>query len=283
MAVQIITDSSADLSVLEQKEFDVEVLPLKIIFDMDEYLSGVTLSSAEFYDKLAVAAKIPTTSQPTIPEMTDAFEKHLNNGDEVVCVFISGRMSGTVQNAMVTRQQLEAEDRVHIVDSETVTFALGALVLEAVRLRDKGLPAKEIAGELDILKTKSRLYAMVDTLKYLQMGGRISGTQAIVGGILGIKPIITITDGLVENIGKERGKHKAFETVLKKARAAGIDHTRTKYVAHSNSPEMLAAFKDYAIENAPDINIEGFARCDIGSTVGVHIGPGAVGVAFFVK
>jgi len=284
MAIRIVTDSSSDLSVKEQKELDITILPLKIIFDEVEYLSGVTISSGEFYEKLSQSPRLPTTSQPSIVDMDSLFRPMLENGDDVVAVFISGRMSGTIQNALIVKQELGAlGERLHIVDSETVTFALAALVVEAVRMRDSGMSAAMLAEELERIKKNIRLYAVVDTLKYLQMGGRINGVQAVVGGMLGIKPLITIENGLVENICRERGKQRAFQKLYEIVCACDMDMSRTKYMGNTNNKNAFTEYKSFLEQAGLDFDFSDFRNCDIGPTVGVHVGPGALGLSFFVK
>ena len=209
--VRIITDSTSDLSGKRQKELGVEVLPLTVVFGEEKYKDGTELKSAEFFKKLEKAERLPTTVQLSPLELEDAFARHVKNGDDVVGIFISSYMSGTYQSAAIARENAGPE-RIFVVDSYTTTFPLGMLVEQAAKMRDKGMGAAEIAENVKKLSGRLRLFAAVDTLKYLKMGGRLSGAAAFVGGLLGITPIISIVDGRVIAIGKTRGGAPRWST-----------------------------------------------------------------------
>ena len=164
----------------------------------------------------------------------------LFRSDEIVGIFISGAMSGTCQSALIARDMVDGEDRIHVVDSRTVTFALGLLVEVAATLRDQGLSAKELAAKLEELAGRLRLLAVVDTLKYLKMGGRISTASAVVGALLNINPIITIENGLVEGIGKARGRKAAFQWIAKRMEKEAPDLSLPVSFGHTNAPEAMA-------------------------------------------
>ncbi|HHW45780.1 MAG TPA: DegV family protein [Clostridiales bacterium] len=282
MAIKILTDSSSDLPLDYIKANDIEVLPLKVIFGNQSYDSGVNLSTAEFYEKLAQATELPKTSQVAPAEIQACLEKYAASDDELIAIFISSRMSGTYHTACNILEDLKA-DNIYIVDSQTVTFALAALVMEAVRLRDMGLSAKEIYETLEQVKNDIALYAVIGDLKYLQMGGRLSTTAAFIGSMLNFKPIITIKDGLVAVIDKQRGSLRAYKSIMSYVENAGIDLTRPRTFGHTNCPELMNELIDHFAKAFPDIDTNTFARCDIGSTVGVHVGPGSAGLAFFRK
>ena len=281
MAVKIITDSSSDLSPAYAADNDIDIIPLRILFGEESYLSGVEMNPDQFFRKLETVDELPKTSQPTPGELHEVFSRYLDAGDEVVAVFISSEMSGTYHAACLLKENENLEN-LHIVDSQTVTFALGILVMEAVRLKEKGLLAKEIFEELERVKEKVYLYASVGTLKYLQMGGRLSSTSAFFGSVLNIKPIITIKGGLVEAIDKQRGQKRAFDALVELLKKGNVDLERPRVFAHTDQPALM----EELVENVArytDFNTDAFARCDIGATVGVHVGPGACGFAFFAK
>ena len=207
--IRIVTDSTSDLSRERREELNIESLPLSVHFGEETFRDGVDITNREFYERLAQVETLPTTAQVNPEEFAALFRKYLDQGDEVVGIFISGAMSGTCQSAAIARDMVDGEAHIFIVDSHTVTFALGLLVETAVLLRDQGLSAREIAARIEELSGRTRLLAVVDTLKYLKMGGRIRAATAVVGGLLGISPIITIENGLVESIGKARGRKAA--------------------------------------------------------------------------
>lgn len=171
-------------------------------------------------------------------------------------------------------------DNIYIIDSQNVTFPLGILVHQAVRLRDRGMPAKQIAQEIESLKRRVRLVAVVNTLKYLQMGGRISAGTAVVGSVLGINPIIAIVDGKVESAGKARGRKQAFRWMLNYVEKEGIDYDYPVAFGSSNSKEILNECMDFF---KPYVKTEDILLSDIGSIVGTYAGPEAVGISYIAK
>lgn len=280
MGIKIITDSSSDLYADYAAQNEIEILPLKIIFGEEVYDSGVNLSTPQFYEKLKTVTELPKTSQATPLELSTCFRRHLEAGDDVVAIFISSRMSGTYASASLIKQELGAEN-LYIVDSQTVTFALGILVMEAVRLVNLGRSAAEVYEEIERVKSRVVLYASIGNLKYLQMGGRMSSTTAFLGTMLNFKPIITIKDGLVESIDKQRGQKRAFDAVMALVEADAMDRVRPRIFAHTDAPELMEELMEHYALAFPKDDLSAFARCDIGPTVGVHAGPGAAGLAYF--
>lgn len=277
--IRIITDSTCDLSPARQKELGVEVAPLSVHFGEETYRDGVDLTNEAFYDKLRAAEELPKTSQVNPDEFALRFRGHVDNGDEVVGIFISSLLSGTYQSAAIAADMVD-EDKVHVVDSGTVTFALGLLVEQAARLRDAGLGGKEIAEQVVKLSKRLRFYAVVETLKYLKMGGRISAATAMVGGMLGITPILNIRDGVVEAAGKSRGRKGAYQWMEKKVAEEPVDLALPVAFGHSDAPAVMAECEGYFMERIAGMDVR---ESDIGSVVGTHAGPGCAGIAYFVK
>ena len=276
--IRIITDSTSDLSPARQEALGVDVIPLSVHFGEEVFRDGVDITNAEFYDRLSKVDTLPTTSQINPEVFADVFRKYLDQGDEIVGIFISGAMSGTCQSALIARDMVDGEDRIHIVDSRTVTFALGLLVEVAATLRDQGLSAGELAAKLEDLACRLRLLALVDTLKYLKMGGRISTASAVVGALLNINPIITIENGLVEGIGKARGRKAAFQWIAKRMEKEAPDLSLPVSFGHSNAPEAMAECQAFFADIIGGATVH---ASDIGSVVGTHVGPGATGIVYF--
>ena len=276
--IRIVTDSTSDLSPARREALGVDVIPLSVHFGEEVFRDGVDITNAEFYDRLSKAETLPTTSQINPEVFADLFQKYLDQGDEIVGIFISGAMSGTCQSALIARDMVDGEDRIHVVDSRTVTFALGLLVEVAASLRDQGLSAGELAARLEELAGRLRLLAVVDTLKYLKMGGRISTASAVVGALLNISPIITIENGLVEGIGKARGRKAAFQWIAKRMEKEAPDLSLPVAFGHSNAPEAMAECQAFF---ADMIGAATVYASDIGSVVGTHAGPGATGIVYF--
>lgn len=277
--VRIITDSTCDLSPQRQETLGIEVAPLAVHFGADTYRDGIDLSNGDFYARLRVAETLPTTSQVNPEDFAARFRGHVENGDQVVGIFISSLLSGTCQSASIARSLVD-EDQIFVVDSGTVTFALGLLVERAAVLRDQGMGAGEIADEVEKLSKRLRFYAVVETLKYLKMGGRISAATAVVGGMLGITPILNIRDGVVEAAGKSRGRKAAYQWMEKRIAAEPVDESLPVAFGHSDAPAVMAECEAYFLERNHHLDVR---ESDIGAVVGTHAGPGCAGIAYFVK
>ena len=256
--VKIVTDSSCDISPQRCAELGVEMLPITVNFGGESYRANLDISNEEFYEKLAAAEELPHTAQITPAQFQEIFKPYQESGDDVVCLFISSQMSGTLQSARVAANILGA-DNILLPDTLHVTFALGLLVEEAVKMRDAGLSGKEIVARIEELIPRVRLFA---------------------ASILGICPIITLKDGLVEVVGKARGKKAAFAAIRKFVEKEPISGDYCVTVGHANVPENCKAFEEYMGDLLKKREVHTQA---IGSIVGTHTGPGAVGLAYIKK
>ncbi len=277
--VRIVTDSTSDITQEEGEALDITIVPLTVHFGEESYRDGIDLSKKDFFDKLAVAETIPTTSQVPPGEFTALFQQFVDAGDEVVGIFISSEMSGTYQSAEMARGLVD-EKKVYVIDSRVATFELALLVRHAVRLRDAGKTAGEIAAEIKALTKRVRLFAVIDTLKYLKMSGRISTTTAFVGGLLGINPIISVKDGKVISIGKARGLKAGLGMISEQMQDDPPDLDYLVCFGHINAP----AFLEETVSHLSGLfGIKDYARENIGIVVGTHVGPGAAGIAYIAK
>ena len=276
MAVRIITDSTCDLSCDDRERMNIKVIPLTVNFPDASYQDGVDITNEEFFDKLDECKSLPTTSSIAPQTFVDAFKECLDAGDDVVGIFLSGEISGTFHAACMAKETL-ASDNIHVVDSRNTTIAMALLVCEAVKCRDEGLPAADIAEHIRALTPKVRLLAMVSTLKFLHKGGRLSLSSMVIGEMLGIKPIASIVDGKVAAIGKARGIPAALKTMLQKALDELPDMQYGFAFAHICAPELLEKLIDCVKE---PLQITEWLTCNIGSIVGTHTGKGAVGFAY---
>ncbi len=277
--IRIITDSTCDLRPARREALGIDVVPLSVHFGGEVFQDGVDITNEEFYRRLVQAEKLPTTSQVNPEAFAELFRAYVDQGDQVVGIFLSSAMSGTCQSALIARDMVD-KGEIHIVDSRTVTFALGLLVEQAAVLRDAGHTAAEIAGRLTALLGRVRLLAVVDTLKYLKMGGRINAATAVVGGLLGINPIITVENGLVESVGKARGRKAAFQWMADFLKKEQPDLSFPVSFGNSNAPEAMAECMAFFREAVAGAQI---LESDIGSVVGTHAGPGATGLVYIVK
>lgn len=286
MKVNILTDSTADLTKELINEHDIKVYPLNIYFGEEEYIDGVTINHREFFDKLAVCKELPTTSQIAVGKLKELFIKYTDNNEEVVVITLSSKLSGSFNSAVLVRESLEEErkKRVHLIDSMSVTLGLCNIVLEACKLRDKGLNASEIETEINRIKNKSTLIALIEDYKYLVMGGRLSKATAFMGSTLNIIPVVEITGGEVVPIKKVRGKKKGYQFIIDKAREYGIDTSKAFFMGHIDDKEAYASFSKYMFDNFEELkDIDISPVKNIGAVVGTHAGPHCVGIAFFKK
>lgn len=280
MSFRILTDSTSDITQIDAREKNIEVLPLRILFEDGEYLDGINITTEEFYNKLENANTLPQTSQPSPEDFLKRFEDAKNKGEDIVVITLSSALSGTYQSATLAKTICEY-DNIYIVDSLTVTMGLNLLVDRAITLRESGLSASKVVEILENEKNNIRLFASVDTLEYLKKGGRLSGAAALAGTLLNIKPIVKVENGSVSMAAKARGTINSFSKIKGLIdEAGGIDTSKPYTLGYTGKAGNLEQFKsfiqkNYELTNSPIIAI--------GSTVGVHAGPGACGIAFFIK
>lgn len=277
MAVQIITDSTSDLTEQEQRELNVHMLHMRVIFEDGVYTDGVDITKEQFYEKQAQAKILPKTTQVNPQEYCDAFEPLLAGGDEVVAIIMSSRLSGTFQSAQIAKDMAKGGERLHLVDSLNVTIGEGLLVREAVRMRDAGATGAQIAAALEELKHRVRFVAFIGTLKYLKMGGRISTSTAVLGTMLGISPVVAIVDGEVKSVGQVRGKQKILSYTLDFFREYPVDSRHCVVFGHSRCLKTMEVYRDKCVQA---LGIRDYAWDELGAVIGTHSGPGCYGVAY---
>lgn len=280
MSVKIVVDSTADL--LPELEARVEVVALTIHFGETEYLDGVTIDSRKFYELLVESDVLPTTSQATPFVFDQAFEKATADGSDVVCITCASGLSGTYQSAVIAAADFDG--KVHVVDSGSIALGSAILTEYALNLVDRGLGAEEIAGILLEKRRDIRLLAMLDTLEYLKKGGRISSTVAFAGGLLNIKPVVTIDSGEIKVLGKARGSRQANNLLVQEiSKAGGVDFDMPLLLGYTGLSDDL--LRKYIADSADlwDGKCGALRSTVVGSVVGTHAGPGAVAVAFFAE
>ena len=276
MSVRIICDSTCDLTPALKER--VGITHLTVHFGEEHFVDGVDLTAHDFYEKLASSDVMPSTSQATPFAFGEAFEEAVNAGHEVVCITCSSGLSGTYQSAVIASGDFDG--KVFVVDSQNIALSSAILVEYALRLADEGKSAAEIAEELTAVRKKAHLFAVVDTLEYLQRGGRVSKAVAIAGGMLAIKPIIGIVDGKVEMIGKARGNKAANRMMNQQVEKLGIDLTKPVLLGYTGTDDTL--LQKYMTE-CGDMWPADVKTTVVSGVVGAHAGPGAVAIAFFAK
>ncbi len=278
MKVKIVVDSTADLRPeLEEK---VSVVPLSVHFGERTYVSGVDITPRQFYEMLVESDELPTTSQPSPFLFEEAFEKAVSEGYDVVCLTCSGKLSGTNQSANIAAAEFPG--KVHVVDSGSVAIGLAILAEYALYLVDAGYSAEEIVLKLMRKREKIRILALVDTLEYLKKGGRISATVALAGGLLNIKPVLSVCNGEISLVGKARGSRQGNNLLVQEiAKAGGVDFDLPVTLGYTGLSDAL--LQKYVQDSAAlwENHRETLPVSLISSVVGTHVGPGAVAVAFF--
>ena len=281
--IKILVDSASDLEQQDASELGVTVLPLQIRFGSEEYLDGVSLTHREFFEKLIETDELPQTSQINEYRFDEVFSSLTADGSEVIAITLSSKLSGTHASAVKAAKKYAG--KVIVVDSLNACIGERILLEYAVRLVGEGkLTAAQIAAELDEKKGKIQLLAVLDTLKYLRKGGRISSVTAIAGEMLSIKPVISVVRGEVKLVGKAMGSKKGNNLLTQLVRdCGGIDFTMPYVLGYSG---LCDAFLQKYIRDS-ELLWKGYTDHVpyhmIGSTIGTHVGPGAIAVAFFAK
>lgn len=276
MNVRIITDSSADLRMGLGAE--IPFVPLTINFGEEEFVDNVTMSRREFYEHLRVCKELPKTSQPTPDAFAQAYQKAVDADEKVVVLTISSKLSGTFQSANIAAMDFPGQ--VYVVDTRSAAIGVGVLAEYANGLAKQGLSAEEIVAKLETEKHNVVLLAALDTLDYLVRGGRLSKVAGIAGGLLNIKPVITLENGEIIVAGKARGTKQANAMMNKGvAGVGGVDTTKPMLFGFTGLSDDL--LQKYLSESTA---VYGDAQLDstlISGAIGTHVGPGAYAVAFF--
>jgi DegV family protein with EDD domain len=280
MGIRIITDSTSDMSIKEAAQMNITLVPLKVIFGDKEYKEGVEITIDGFYEKLVKAERLPTTSQPSPDDFLEHFKEGKAAGDSIIVLVISAKLSGTYQSAMIAKEMVDYED-IHIIDSSTATCALRILVEQASKLRDEGLTAEDIVAKIMDIKDRVVLLAMVDTLEFLHKGGRLTKSSAILGTLLKFKPLLTVKDGLVSAVGKERGVNKAIGRLADMIdENGGIDSSYPVHLGYTAQDDQCKLLRDKITEK---YGLKGLKMYPVGCVVGTHAGPGACVITYVKK
>ncbi len=277
MSIHIITDSSADLSPADAKRLGVEIVSMSIQFGERSYLDGVDLEKPQFYQLLAEGKDSPSTAQPAPTDFLTPLENVRASGDEAVVITLSSALSGTYQSALIAKDMCDY-DPIYVVDSLSATAGVQLLVEYACKLRDQGLEAKEIAEKVGSIKGQIRIFAVIDTLEYLRRGGRLNSLQAGLGTVTKLKPVIAVRDGAVVVVGKSFGTVAATKQLLKFLSEHPIDQDFPTFALYSDDKSRVDDFLPKMEEQG--ILPQDLRFCSIGPTIGTHIGPGAVGMAY---
>ena len=277
--VRILVDSTVDLP--ERCRAQVRAVPLTVHFGDEELIDGVTIDRRRFYERLIESDVLPTTSQATPAAFVKEFEAVRQAGESAVVITISAELSGTYQSACIAAADYED---IYVVDSRSAAIGSGILAELALEWAADGMAAAELAGLLTKKRDDICLLGLLDTLEYLRRGGRISRTAALAGGLLGIKPVVTLENGAVTMIGKARGSKKGNNLLIQQVKeAGGIDFDMPFFLGYTGLGDDLV--RKY-VEDSRELwegHVESVGYSTVGGTIGTHVGPGAVALAFFAK
>lgn len=279
--VQIITDSAADFEPKELEALGITCIPLTVMFGETEYQENVNLTKTQFYELLSAAKALPKTAQASPQILIDLFENAVKNGDEAIYICLSSALSGTYQSAMMAAEMI-GSDACHVVDSLNGTGGQRMVVEYAVKLRSEGKSASEIVAALEQYRDRIALYACMDTLENLYMGGRISHTVYTLGTLTNIKPIITVDlEGRVQVPAKAIGMRKGMDWLCKQVAKHPQDKAFPFYVMYTSNRDsaviLAEKFRSMGIL-VPDSQI-----IQVGAAIGTHVGPNAVGCVYIAQ
>jgi DegV family protein with EDD domain len=277
--VAIVTDSTAYIPNELLKDYNISVVPLIMIWGEETFEEGLDLLPGYFYKRLPLSKVMPTTSQATIPAMQKTFTHLLDQGFDVLGIFLSSKLSGTVQSAIQARQMMtKGANKIAIVDSLATTMAMGWPVLTAARAAEAGENLTKCVELAEKAREHTGVLFVVETLEFLRRGGRIGGAQALLGTALNIKPLLELQEGRIESVEKIRTKRKAFERMLDLAeeKMSGQSPVRLA-VVHANAEEDALQLLETAKERFHPIES---LHSVLSPVIGTHAGPGTVALAF---
>ena len=277
--VAIVTDGACSISPARGEELGIHIAPVYLTFGDKTYRAGMDLDDAEFYKLLAASKKLPTTAQPTAADFINIYNKLADEVDEIITIVISHHMSATIQSAEMAREQFD-KIPVHIVDSESVSLGLGMMSLAAAKAAEQGQDAQAILKRIDGIKQRLNVIFTVKTLEYLHKGGRIGGATAFLGSALDIKPILYINDGRIEPLEKQRTRIRSISRLLELTKEKAGAQPIHVAILHGNTPEEAQQLE---LLVRSQFNCAELITADMGPVIGVHAGPGTLGLVFYTE
>lgn len=271
--VTIVTDSTADLPDAIVEELGIVVVPLTITFGVETFRDGIDLTPHDFLQRLASASTLPTTSQPPVPDFQEVFRHHLTLGNDLVCITISSKLSGTWNAARLASEGMD-DDRISVIDSLTTTVSLGLVVIDAARQARQGATLAEVRARATAARERSSLYAVLQTLDYVYKGGRIGQAQAMVGSAFAIKPVLSLVDGEVTPVERVRTWRRALARATELSEK--LDNVTDVMIIHSDNQKDADATAERMGRAFPTANV---TVSYAGATIMTYAGPGAIGIA----
>lgn len=276
-SVVLVTDSTADIPLEIREKLGISMVPLKVNFGDQTYLDNITLQPGQFYEKLISFNGLATTSQPSPADFYDVYKKLTDEGHSVISIQLSAAMSGTYQSATIAKSMLEEDADVTVIDSRSASYGYGILVVTAAEMAQAGATKEAIIVEVTRLRQEMKLIFLVDTLEYLQKGGRIGKASAVLGTLLNIKPILSIDDeGIVVPLEKVRGQKRAMARIAEMLEADFKGKPVNLTVALT--PGYESGVNEMSELLKKQLNVKSYQVTAIGPVVGTHAGPGTIGI-----
>ena len=276
MVVRIVTDSTADLTREQQQAAGVTVVPLNVHFGDQVFRDHVDLTADEFFRRLKASSQLPRTSQPAVGVFEEAYRTLRQDGDEIVSVHLSSKVSGTYNSALMAAKGVD-EKAIEVVDSLSTSMALGFMALEGAKLARAGKDRGAIAERLRALVPKARVICVVDTLTYLERGGRIGKARALLGSLLNVKPILQLKDGEVVPVGRARGRPQGLSKLVELLERDG--QASQLAIMHGAARADAEQLRERVAGRYPGLDI---LLTEIGAVLGTHTGPGVIGFTYLV-
>lgn len=274
MSIRVVTDSSADLPPDLAQKWGVVVVPCYVMVDDVTYRDGVDISAEEFYGRLVSSQRTPTTAQPSPADFQSVYQELLDQGHEIVSIHVSGKLSGTVNSAQQARAALGEAAPIEVVDSRMASLGMGLVVLVAARQAREAASCQELAQEVRSALPQTQCIILLDTLEYLQKGGRIGKAQAFMGSVLSVKPILKLLEGEVHPLERPRNLERGIRRIAELAQEYAP--VQRLGVIYSTDPDRAAELKESLADLLPP---EQIVTSRFGPTLGTYVGPKALGIA----
>jgi DegV family protein with EDD domain len=274
MTVKIVTDSTADLPPRLAEELGIAVVPVYLRFGDEVFHDGVDMTADAFYRRLAADPVLPSTTQPSPRDFAEVYQKFASNTDGIISLHVSGKLSGTYNSALQARDAVGKACPIEIIDSQLVTMGLGLLVIAASALARSGKTLPQVSAEVKKMIPAIRVTGLLDTLKYLALGGRIGKVQALLGSVLNIKPMLTLKDGSLSPSGRARSRAKGIDVLFDIVK--NTPDIQDLAVVYNTAPDEARTFAKRLGAFFPEDKIR---LAQLGPALGVHTGPGIIFIA----
>jgi DegV family protein with EDD domain len=279
--IRFVVDSTATPTKEFAEKHRLTIVPLRVLFGEEVYKDQVDMTPSEFFEKLARSEQLPTTSQPPVSDFEEAYRKILDEGDEIIALTISSKLSGTYLSAMGAKGLFPEDAPISVIDSYSTSVGMIKLLEVGFKAIEEGKSREEVVQEIEAAIPRVRVYFLVDTLEYLRKGGRIGGAAKFLGTLLNIKPLLQLKDGVVESLEKARSRKKGLRRLVELAREDLGDDVATASIGivHGNVPQDAEAF---AAQIQESLGCEKPVIMEVSPVLGVHTGPGVIGLGYLV-